>query len=57
MKTYDSHKSTVEVRAADRNTGTRNMLVVAGVVVVILLGLIWWWSAAHGGGNPLNNHY
>jgi hypothetical protein len=57
MKTYDSHKSTVEVRAADRNTGTRNMLVVAGVVVVIILGLIWWWSAAHGGGNPLNNHY
>lgn len=57
MRTYDPHKSTVEVRAADRDTGTRNMLVVAGVVVVIILGLIWWWSAAHGGGNPLNNHY
>jgi hypothetical protein len=57
MKTYDPHKSTEEVRGADRDTATRNVLVVAGIIVVIILALIWWWFAAHGGGNPLNNDY
>ena len=57
MKTYDPHKSTVEVRGADRDTSTRNVLAITGVVVVIALAVVWWWFAAHGGGNPINNHY
>jgi hypothetical protein len=57
MKTYDSHKSTVEARGGDRDPTNRWPLIVGTVVVVIAFALIWWCFAVYGGGNSINKGY
>jgi len=54
MRVYDPHKSTVEVRAADRRQSTKIILIISTVVVVIAFAVIWGWFSAHGGGNSMN---
>ncbi|MEO8882473.1 MAG: hypothetical protein ABI377_03500 [Devosia sp.] len=54
MKTYDPHKTTVEVRAGDRNPTSRWALIVGTVGVVIAFAIIWWWFAVYGGGHSIN---
>jgi len=55
MRVYDPHKSTVEVRAADRHQSTKFILIVSTVLVIIAFAVIWWWFSAHGGGNSINS--
>jgi hypothetical protein len=55
MRTYDPHKSTIEVRQGDRNPANRYILIISTVAVVVAFGLIWWWFAAYGGGNSINH--
>jgi hypothetical protein len=55
MRVYDPHKSTVEVRGADRRQGTKVVLIVSTVVVIIALALIYWWFSVYGGGNSINH--
>jgi hypothetical protein len=57
MKTYDSHKSTVEARAGDRNPANRWPLILGTAVVVVAFAVIWWWFAAYGGGHSINGGY
>ena len=50
MRTYDPHKSTVEVRGADRHQTNRVALIVGTTGVIVAFALIWWWFAAFGHG-------
>jgi hypothetical protein len=54
LRTYDPHKSTVEVRAAEPRNTNRVALIVGTIAVVIAFALIWWWFAAYGGGHSIN---
>jgi hypothetical protein len=49
MKTYDPHKSTVEVRQGDRHQTNKRVLITSMVVVIIAFALIWGWFALTGG--------
>ncbi len=57
MKTYDPHKSTVEVRGGDRNPTNRGPLVLGTIIVIIALALVYWWFAVYGGGQSINHGY
>ena len=57
MRTYDSEKSTVEVRGGDRHKTNNVALIVGTIAVIVLFALIYWWFAAYGGGNSINHGY
>jgi hypothetical protein len=57
MKTYDSHKSTVEVRQGDRNPTNRYPLIIGLAVVIVAFALIYFWFAFFGGGHSINSGY
>ena len=52
METYDSKKSTTEVRQGDRRQMNLRVLVIAMVVVVLAFGAIWWFFLAAPPGTP-----
>ncbi len=57
MKTYDSHKTTVEARAGDRDPTNRWPLIASTIIVVIAFAIIYWWFAVYGGGHSINGGY
>ena len=57
MRVYDPHKSTVEVRQADRRQGTKWVLFISVAAVIIAFALIYWWFAVYNPGMSANNHY
>lgn len=57
MPTYDPHKSTVEVRQADRHQMNKRALIIGLVIVIIAFALIYWWFSLYGGGHSLNHGY
>jgi len=57
MRTYDSEKSTVEVRGGDRHQTNKVALIVGTIAVIVLFALIYWWFAVYGGGNSINHGY
>ncbi len=57
MRTYDAHKSTVEVRQGDRRQGTKWMLILSTAGVIVLFALIYWWFAVYDPGLSANTHY
>ena len=50
MRTYDPHRTTVEVRQGDRHQTNKRVLIISTSVVVIAFALIWAWFALYGGG-------
>lgn len=42
METYDPHKSTTEVRGANRRTTNLRALIIGLVVIVVLFALIYF---------------
>jgi hypothetical protein len=54
MRVYDPHKSTVEVRQADRHQTSKRVLIISTVVVIIAFAILYWWFAAYGGGHSMN---
>ena len=54
MRTYDPHKTTVEVRQGDRHQTNKRALIIGTAAVIILFALIYWWFAVYGGGGNLN---
>jgi hypothetical protein len=57
MRVYDSEKSTVEVRGADRRQGSKRVLIISTVIVIIAFALIFWWFSVYGGGHSMNHGY
>ena len=55
MKTYDPHKSTIEVRQADRHQTNKRVLITSMIAVVVAFALIWAWFALFGGGAPITH--
>ena len=55
MRTYDPHKSTVEVRQGDRNPMNKTVLIISIIAVAIAFALIFWWFAVYGGGHSINH--
>ena len=54
MRVYDPHKSTVEVRQADRHQTNKRVLVISTIVVIVAFALIYWWFTVYGGGHSMN---
>ena len=54
MRTYDPHKTTIEVRQGDRHQTNKRVLIISTAVVVIAFALIWAWFALYGGGASIN---
>ena len=52
METYDSKKSTTEVRQGDRRQMNLRVLVIAMIVVVLAFAGIWWFFLAATPGTP-----
>lgn len=44
METYDPHKSTTEVRGANRRTTNFRVLIIGVVAIVVLFALIYVFS-------------
>jgi cobalamin biosynthesis Mg chelatase CobN len=42
METYDPHKSTTEVRGANRRTDNFRVLIIGVVAILILFGIIYF---------------
>lgn len=57
MRVYDPHKSTVEVRQADRHQTNKRVLFIGLAVVIVAFALIYWWFAVYGGGQSINHGY
>jgi hypothetical protein len=57
MRTYDPHKSTVDVRQADGHQTNKRVLVIATIAVIIAFALIYWWFAVYNPGASVNTHY
>jgi hypothetical protein len=55
MRTYDPHKTTVEVRQGDRQQTNKRVLIISMTVLVIAFALIWAWFALYGGGASINH--
>lgn len=57
METYDSHKTTTEVRQADNHQTNKWALILGMIGVVVAFALIYWWFAVYNPGLSINNHY
>lgn len=55
MRTYDPHKTTVEVRQGDRHQTNKRVLVYSTIGVILAFALIWAWFVLFGGGNSINH--
>ena len=55
MRTYDPHKTTIEVRQGDRHQTNKRVLIISTTALVIAFALIWAWFALYGGGASINH--
>lgn len=54
METFDPHKSTTEVRGANRRTANFKVLIISLIVIVIAFGLIWGFNLMTSAGNTIS---
>jgi hypothetical protein len=54
METFDPHKTTTEVRGANRRTMNLKVLIISLVVIVIAFGLIWGFNLMQPAGNVIS---
>jgi hypothetical protein len=54
METFDPHKSTTEVRGANRRTMNFKVLIISLVIIVIAFGLIWGFNLLMPAGNVIS---
>jgi flagellar basal body-associated protein FliL len=43
MRTVDPHKTTTDVRQADRKRGTLWVLIVSVIIIFLVFAGMWWW--------------